>query len=224
MNAINSPAHAQEREQLRELLATYGEAARALPPLKPEDIGPHWLRQLQAWWRELMAGWWEWLRDLFGISPDTKIPIDWAMLAQMAFWLVLGVGLGLLMYVLMTRRGFSKRSAKRRLRPVVGDEASILQHDLDQALEAACWGLAARLRWRLFLTRVGMPTHVTPREFFVDIDIDTADGHRRRWEQAQGSPVGDQYRMMFAGADGSRQWFDRYHGALTALEGEQAHE
>ena len=219
---MHSPAHAQEREQLRELLVTYGEEARALPPLKPEDIGPDWLRQLQAWWRELMAEWWQWLRELFGISPDTKIPIDWGMLAQMAFWLVLGVGVGLLIYVLMARGGFHRRPAKRRLPPDVGNEAASLQRDLDQALNASRWGLAARLRWRLFLTRAGMPPHVTPREFFIDIDIDA--GHRRSWEQAQGSPVGEQYRMMFAGADGSRQWFDHYHGALTALEGEQAHE
>ena len=217
MNPIRTPTHAQEREQFRELLATYSDEARVLPSLKPEDMSPNWLRNLQIWWREQMTEWWEWLRELFGVSPETQLSIDWVMMAQIAFWLVAGVGVGLLIYVFMTQRYLQKRPTKRSLSLSVDNEASTLQRDLDRALAETRWGLAARLRWRLFLTRLGIPPHITPREFFIDA------AHRRRWEQAQGSPVGDQYRMMFAGVDGSRQWFDHYHGALTALEGEQEH-
>jgi hypothetical protein len=61
------------------------------------------------------------------------------------------------------------------------------------------------------------PSHLTPHEFFRE------PHHRTHWQQLQGIPVGDQYRVMFTGTSGSRQWFEHYHNGLSDLEDRRSH-
>ncbi len=212
---MNDDTHLQERQQLLELLGTYNDESRTLPRLKAEE-GMGWLSRLQQWWQDQMDAWWDWLRDLLGPISVPQISIDWALVIQLIFWLLVGLLVAWLVYALIRRQGLSKRPAGQ-LPHNVDNEATALQHALDTALVTARWGLAARLRWRLFLARLDMQPHITPREFFHNSQ------YRQRWDQAHGTPVRDQYRVMFSNDTGSRQWFDRYHSALAAIEDERGH-
>lgn len=216
---MNGDTHLQEHQQLRELLDTYPHETRALPALKAEER-PEWLSRLKQWWQDQMDAWWDWLRDVFGPIPTPKVSIDWVLVAQVVFWLLVGLLVAWLVYAIR-RHYLSKRPGERQLPHRVANEATALQHALDAALEAGRWGLAARLRWRLFLARLDIQPHVTPREFF-SVHVHHTQ-RSQTWDQAQGVPVHDQYRVMFSNDHGSRQWFDQYHGALAALEDEHGH-
>ncbi len=205
---MNSDNHVQERQQLRELLNTYSDDARTLPTLKAEEA-LDWTRWLEPWRN--------WLRDLIGPIPAPNIDIDWALVIQVVFWLLVGLLVAGLVYVLIRRRRVLRRPRDRRLPTHLDNEAATLQHALDTALETAHWGLAARLRWRLFLSRLDMQPHVTPHEFFH------GSPHDQRWDPSADLSVYDQYRVMFSSDSGSRQWFDHYHGALATLEDERKH-
>ena len=92
-----------------------------------------------------------------------------------------------------------------------------MRQSLHAAVHGEDWGLAARLRWRLFLFRMQIPAHLTPHEFFRE------PHYRTHWQQLQGIPIGDQYRVMFTGTTGSRQWFEQYHDGLSGLEEQLSH-
>jgi hypothetical protein len=209
---------AQEHQQLQVLLKKYRDISQDLPNLKVEEtLG--WVPQLREWFQDVVRMFLEWLNGLMGPLQIGNMAIDWPLVSQILFWLCVAF-LVFWLTSFLTRKSFlhkmAPRPAARAPTPLTSVEES-LQHRLDAAVHDANWGLAARLRWRLFLYRMRCQPHVTPDEFFRQ------PLYRSHWEQIHGASVIEQYRVMFAAADGSRLWFDHYHDGLTRLEGASHH-
>ncbi|MDH3603265.1 MAG: hypothetical protein OEU26_26930 [Candidatus Tectomicrobia bacterium] len=209
----------QEREQLQSLLAQYDNDAKELPYLYLEDADG-WGQAFWEWCEEWAGSVWDWLRAWVGPLPRTDMPyIDWVFVFRIAFWIgVIVLVLGLT-WVLAARYLRQTRSSEQHqwLPTGLEGEEERLRQSLRAAVQDENWGLATRLRWRLFLSRMQVPPHLTPHEFFRE------PHYRTHWQQQQGIPIGDQYRVMFTGMSGSRQWFEHYHGGLSNLEERRRH-
>lgn len=209
----------KERQLLRSLLAQYGDDAKELPYLELEDADG-WGQAFWEWCREWAGVFWDWLRTWVGPLPHTDMPnIDWGGVFRIAFWIgVIVLVLGLTR-VLAAKYLTQKRSSAHHqwLPTCIEGEEERLRQSLRAAVHDEDWGLAARLRWRLFLYRMQAPSHLTPHEFFRQPHYHT------HWQQLQGIPIGEQYRVMFTSTAGSRQWFDHYHGGLSGLEEQRSH-
>jgi hypothetical protein len=209
----------QERQQLRSLLAQYGDDAKELPHLQLEDAAG-WGQTFWEWCEAWADSVWDWLRAWAGPLPRTDMPyIDWALVFRIALWMgVVSVVFGLTSVLAVKYLRQLKNSVQQPdLSTCIEGEDERLRQSLRAAVHGEDWGLAARLRWRLFLSRMQVPSHLTPHEFFRE------PRHRTYWQQLQGVPVGDQYRVMFTGTSGSRQWFEHYHSGLSDLEERCSH-
>jgi hypothetical protein len=209
----------QERQQLRSLLAQYGDDAKELPDLELEDA-EGWGQAFWEWCEAWAGSVWDWLRAWVGPLPRTDMPfIDWAFVFRIAFWMgVMSVVFGLTWVLAVKYLRQCKSSAQHQDLPTcIEGEDERLRQSLRAAVHGEDWGLAARLRWRLFLSRMQIPSYLTPHEFFRE------PHHRTHWQQLQGIPVGDQYRVMFTGTSGSSQWFEHYHSGLSDLEDRRSH-
>ena len=204
-----------EHQQLRALLEQYSEAAKALPTLRAE-APDGWGAALREWWHKGVTSFWEWLKALLEPSPITYASIDWSVVAWSLFWTGMAVLVVWLTYVLTKRYCRYQRSQEpgEGLLPPPDNAADPLGQLLDAAVADQRWDLAARLRWRVFLSRMHCQSHLTPHEFF------RTPPYCQRWEQLRGTPISEQYRVMFATTAGSPQWFADYHRGLADLEGE----
>jgi hypothetical protein len=209
----------QERQQLQSLLAQYGDDAKELPYLELEDADG-WVQAFWEWGEVWAGSVWDWLRGWLGPLPRTAMSdIDWAFVLRLAFWvggLLLVCGLTWVLAVNYLRKK-SRLASPHELLTYIEGEDDGLRQALCAAVCDEAWGLAARLRWRLFLARMQVPSHLTPHEFFRE------PPHRTHWQQLHGIPIGEQYRVMFTGTAGSRQWFEQYHGGLSDLEERRLH-
>jgi len=215
---MNSQQLAWEYQQLRALLEQYRGPATDLPNLKPE-VSLGWVRQVQEWFQEIMRLVMAWLKGLFGPSTNAAEQIDWLLVSQILLWICVASLVCWLIAFLakkfLLHHLVSNPTSRLPTRMPSAEEP--LQHRLDAAVGAANWGLAARLRWRLFLSRMQCQPHVTPDEFFRQ------PSYQHRWEQFHGASISAQYRMMFAAPGSSRHEFDHYHDGLTRLEGVHRH-
>jgi hypothetical protein len=215
---MESQRLAWEHQQLRALLEQYSDAATDLPNLKAE-VSLGWIRQVQEWLQEVMRLLLAWFKGLFGPRANAAWQIDWSLVSQILLWLCVAV---LVCWLIIS---LAKKYLSHNRVPVPAGQLPTrmtsaeepLQHSLDAAVNIANWGLAARLRWRLFLSRMHYQPHVTPDEFFRE------PSYQQDWEQLHGASVSEQYRMMFAAPHGARLWFDHYHESLTRLEGTRRH-
>lgn len=208
----------QERQQLRSLLEQYSDTSKELPNLKVE-ASEGWAQQLQEWLQEFVATSWEWLKALMGPLPTANVQTDWTVVLQILFWTCVAVLVFWLTFALskkfLVHKGTQGTKAGLPMRLENAEE--LLQNKLIAAVKDENWGLAARLRWRLFLYRMRCQPNLTPNEFFGEPQ------YRRRWDHIDGTPVSEQYGVMFAAIDGSHQWFETYHGGLSGLEGDPSH-
>jgi hypothetical protein len=215
---MENPTLTQEHQQLRTLLEQYSGTATALPDLK---VGEYrgWGAPLREWLQQVVAAFWEWLKALLGPLPTAPVALDWPVVLRGLWWTGVAVLVFWLTYTLARKYLLSKRppGAQAGLLTAVAGAEEQLEKQVGAAVQGESWGLAARLRWRLFLYRMRCQPDVTPGEFFA------TPQYRQRWEQRHGTPVAEQYRVMFAATDGSQQWFTHYHGGLTDLEGEYRH-
>ena len=213
----------QERQQLLSLLAQYRQETKELPYLKAEETAG-WIQQIQTWCQNMAAGFWEWLRTTVGPLPTDSMHINWQATIQGFFWICM-----VLLVLWITRRVAVKFGCYDRKRqrtqagglsphPHVSHETKRLGQKLSTALATENWAWATRLRWCLFLKDMGYPPHLTPRECFRETQF------LNLWEQSRGAPVHDLYRVMFAAASGSQQWYEHYQAALHRLEGQHKRE
>lgn len=207
-----------EHQELRLLLEHSSALATALPTLKAET-SEGWGALVGDWFQQRLADVLQWFQALIEPLSVTPAAVGWTV----GFWLLLWICVALLVGWLTSTLA---KALLGRHRPQEGwsgegtDLASAgaqLEQQWHVAVQDAHWGLAARLRWRLFLARRRDQPAVTPDEFFA------AATYRRRWEQLQGAPVSEQYRVMFAANQGSAQWCSRYDSGLSSLEGEARH-
>jgi len=207
-----------EHQQLRALLEQYSVISTELPNLKAEEPGG-WGAQLQAWFQQVVATWWEWLKAFLGPLPTTPVQIDWPVVLWSLFWICVVLLLFWLTYALAKKylQQQHPQGPQAGLLTRMDSAEELLGKQLNAAVQDESWGLATRLRWRLFLCRMRCQSHATPNEFFC------APPYRCRWEQLHGTPVSEQYRVMFSATDASRQWFEHYHRGLTDLEGAHRH-
>jgi len=210
-NATLTPEH----QQLRTLLEQYSDASQALPDLKT-GAPDGWGAAAREWLHNGVTAFWEWFKALLGSAPVTPVPIDWPVVLGSLFWICMVVLVCWLTYVLMQRHLRHRRSQDTRgeFRTHIASEAEQWGELLRAAVAAERWDLASRLRWRLFLSRMHCQLHMTPQEFF------RAPAYRQSWDQLHGTPVSEQYRVMFSATNGSPQWFTDYHSRLADLEGE----
>lgn len=216
---MESDALISERQQLLSLLTQYREETQDLPDLKADETAG-WVQQIQAWCRDMAAEFWEWLRATIGPLPTDSIHVNWQAIIQGVFCLCIA-----LLTFWLTRHLIKKwrRLDQNRQHTLPGltprhhvsREAARLGRQLSAALTTADWARATRLRWCLFLHDMGYPLHLTPRECFREMQSLTL------WEQYQGTPIHDLYRVMFAASSGSRQWFEHYQNALSRIEGQR---
>ncbi len=207
---------ASERQQLRSLLEQYHPESTTLPNLTNET-SQNWLESFQQQVQEWLDAFWDWFREVSGPLPPIDMEADWTSWLPPVFWVSMAVVLGWLLY----------RLAQNVLGPNSGWRASELaassvsvEAQLGDALATAVtdgrWALAARLRWRLFLSRMRFQAHVTPREYFGEPQ------HRDQWQQLEGTPIHEQYEVMFAATSASPQWFETYNRVLSQLENRES--
>jgi hypothetical protein len=217
-SAMENAALTPEQQQLRMLLEHSSGLARDLPILKAE-ASDGWGAPLRDWLQQRLTEVWEWFKALVEPLPMTPESVDWTAVFWGLVWTCVALLVFWLTYALAkTLLGRKRPQGARDGRlpdPVRADEQ--LEQQWRAAVQAEYWGLAARLRWRLFVARRRCQPDMTPREFFA------APPYRQRWEQLQGAPVSEQYQVMFAANHGSPQWLIHYHNGLTSLEGEPRH-
>ncbi len=202
----------RERQQLRSLLEEYPDEAKTLPNLV-EDTSQSWMEPFDQQVQEWLESFWKWLREVTGPLPPIDIEADWTSWLPILMWITIALILFGLIYSLSKKldwphtgqaSGGEGRSS--------GGEETRLSNILAAAISEDNWALAARIRWRMFLSRMQCQTHVTPHEFFAETH------HREQWKQLEGIPIHEQYEVMFASSHVSSQWFNAYHHRLSQLE------
>jgi hypothetical protein len=213
-NATPTP----EYQQLQALLEQYSGTSTVLPNLKAAEL-QGWGAPVREWFQNAVTASWEWLKALIGPLLTAYGRMHWAVVLGVLFCLCVAVLVFWLTSALANKYRRQKRpqGTQAGLPTRLASAEERLEKWVRAAVQDESWGLAARLRWRLFLCRMRCPPSVTPNEFFA------APQYRRRWEQRHGTPVSEQYRVMFSATGGSRQWHAHYHERLTGLEGDHRH-
>lgn len=215
---MESETLAQERQQLQSLLDQYSEEAKTLPNLS-DTVSPTWLESLQHQFQEWLQDLWDWLRELANPLPSIDLEADWTSRLQPLWWLGLALIIGWLIYSLAKKVKWlnpDQRALGFSSQWVSAEEQ--LGQTLATAIAVEDWALAARLRWRLFLSRMRCQAHLTPYEFFGEPE------RHQHWKHLEGTPLQEQYEVMFAATEVSPQWYEAYHRVLSRLEhGEFGH-
>ena len=196
---------------LERLLREEGGAAQRLPPLR-EEVEETWLGRLLNWVDGILSGW---LEALLASSDGTWDVALWQARLRYAFsWSVLvlvGVGIYYLLKALLARTALShfREFAEKGMSAAKNLERH-LSSEIKNALQAGDIPRATRLRWKLFLKRKGLSSHVTPYEFFGSLG--TPDSALAL------PPVQSFNRLMFGGQVAEREQFQVVDQSLVQLE------